>query len=174
MTADEIRDGIAAHIRRAFQNVNRKGGVSLHEADVIDDYGSETQKKQARTLDTENSWEQVPWDDIQHFHWALSFLDPIGFRYYLPAYMVFALHNPNTESAESVIFQLSVGTGNPKNHSTKRFELLNDDQSCAVCEFLRYEVAREQPANPRSSARKALKYWNRFCNRDLRGIGKPN
>ncbi len=61
-------------IREAFKGVSR-GYVTLHEADVIDDYGTPEQRIEARKLDREGSWDRVPDADIERFHWVLSFFD---------------------------------------------------------------------------------------------------
>jgi hypothetical protein len=57
---EERRDALIGQIRKAFTNVSRVGGVSLHEADVIDSYGSRQQRDAARKLDTESVWPCVP------------------------------------------------------------------------------------------------------------------
>src|SRR5207245_238190 len=81
----------------------------LHEALVIDEYGSQQERSAARGLDTERSWEDVSEADIERSDSALSFLDPIGFRHYLPAYMVWTLiHYADSDSmsVDSTIYAL--------------------------------------------------------------------
>jgi hypothetical protein len=79
-TAAEVIDVI----RAAFAGVSREDGVSLHEAEVIDCYGGVEERAQARKLDKDQAWEQIPAADIEEFSNILSFMDPKGFRYIAP------------------------------------------------------------------------------------------
>ncbi len=54
-----MREAIIGRIRTAFHGVKR-GQIAIHEAQVIDDYGSDQARAQARALDTEGSWEEIP------------------------------------------------------------------------------------------------------------------
>lgn len=68
-------------IIEAFDGVSRGNGVTLHEAMVIDDYGSPAERAAARAQDTEDKWQDVPEDDIRFSDAVLSFLDAKGFHY---------------------------------------------------------------------------------------------
>ncbi|MFG6099650.1 DUF6714 family protein [Leptothoe sp. ISB3NOV94-8A] len=68
-------------INEAFDGVAREDGVTLHEAMVIDDYGSPAERAEARAQDTEDQWQDVPEDDIRFSDAVLSFLDSKGFHY---------------------------------------------------------------------------------------------
>ncbi|MEO5726786.1 MAG: DUF6714 family protein [Byssovorax sp.] len=72
--ADEA-EGIIEAIRSAFADVLR-GSITIHEAEVIDRYGSDAEHQKARRLDTEESWERVPDSDIEECAAPLSHLDP--------------------------------------------------------------------------------------------------
>jgi hypothetical protein len=87
---DALRDEIIAEITEAFGGVLR-GRTTLHEADVIDEYGSEEERRAARARDTEQRWQDVPDSDIESYSSVLSFLCPESFRYYVAAYMVWSL-----------------------------------------------------------------------------------
>ena len=98
MTPEEIRawtakmearrDELILLIEQAFDGVSREGGVSLSEAYVIDDRGDEIERAEARLEDTDTRWQDV---DLSGFH-ALDipmfFMDTIGFRYYLPVFLI--------------------------------------------------------------------------------------
>ncbi|MBL0870801.1 MAG: hypothetical protein IBJ18_09530 [Phycisphaerales bacterium] len=79
-------------IHAAFKDVDRTNGISWREADIIDDHGDEYQLAAARARDNEKSWTDLldpqrwPPTDGPRSGWA--FLDPIGFRYYLPVAMI--------------------------------------------------------------------------------------
>ena len=85
---ESLRERIIDQIRLAFAHVSREDGVTLHEAKVIDDYGSADERIAARVLDLDSHWQDVPDHLIEEHQETLCFVDPKGFRYYLPAYMV--------------------------------------------------------------------------------------
>ena len=86
-------DAMLAEIRRVFTTVERGAGVTLHETPVIDSYGSEAARSEARQRDTDQHWWEVrdEWIETNCGIGGLSFLDDEGFRYYLPAYMSYWL-----------------------------------------------------------------------------------
>jgi hypothetical protein len=88
---EERKQALIAEITAAFDGVAREDGVSLHEAGVIDDRGSAEERAEARAKDTESRWQDVPDELIARGHSVLSFLDAKGFRYYIPAYIVWYL-----------------------------------------------------------------------------------
>ncbi len=111
---EQRRTELIAQIRKAFDNVTRLGGVSLHEADVIDSYGSQKEREVARKLDLDRFWWEVPHADIERYPWILSFLDATGFRYYIPAYMTWALtqyEDSGSLSLDMTIYALDCGEG---------------------------------------------------------------
>ena len=79
-------------IHRAFDGVERGRGITLHEATVIDDYGSEEEQRKARELDQETRWQDVP-DSTIAGNFFLGYLDMEGYRYYLPALMSWSIRN---------------------------------------------------------------------------------
>ena len=162
----ERRAALIVQIRKAFADVTRLGGVSLHEADVIDDYGSQQQRKAARELDKDHAWWEVPDVDIARYHWILSFLDGTGFRYYIPAYMTWTLkYYAESESMSGDMTIYTLDCGESLSDSKKQyFRLLNREQSEAVCAFLRF--MEDDPAGMADSdaAFGALKrHWGEFC-----------
>ena len=86
----ERKAALIEEIVAAFDGVSREGGVSMSEAEVIDDYGSDEERATARLSDTEARWQDVP-DEQLALNWPFHFFDPIGFRYYTPAYLVYYL-----------------------------------------------------------------------------------
>ena len=75
-------------LKIAFQGVNREGGVSWSEAQVIDNYGSNEERNIARSSDKDRTWIDLATDpawDVWDCSSNWSFLDKIGFRYYVAA-----------------------------------------------------------------------------------------
>jgi hypothetical protein len=124
---------VVERIERAFAGVRLGAGVSLREADVIDDYGTEADRKKARAQDELEDWKRIPDDLISRYYSCLSFFDAEGMRFHLPAYMRFALrHYKDSDSAsiDSTIFALG--------YDDDRFSLLTAPQRAAVRQFLKF------------------------------------
>jgi hypothetical protein len=141
---------ILEEIRSAFEDVRR--GITLHETEIIDHYGTKKEREAARLKDTDRHWWEVrdEWIDELGGVGGLSFLDPVSFRYYVPAYMSYWLRK--SEEPCFLMFHLE-----PEAHD---FEKLFDfRQRRAVALFLDYVRIRFRDGE----AEKALeKYWNRF------------
>lgn len=109
MTENEVdfelrRDALIAEITAAFDGVEREDGITLHEAEALDDRLSDAEQRAARALDTDERWQDVPDKDIAWCCSALSFLDAKGFRYYFPAFMIYALkHWDDPEDSGSIL-----------------------------------------------------------------------
>lgn len=97
-------DELLAMIERAFDGVERDDGITLHQAVVIDDYGSQEEFDAAAKLDTETRWQDVSDEDIASNPSIYCFLDPKGFRYYLPASMTWAVKNFEKDDDDSGFF----------------------------------------------------------------------
>lgn len=86
-----IRVKLLDEIYRVFAGVNRDDGVSWSQADSLDDWGATVESTMwARKQDTESRWEDLVNDPewiTDKMYGGFCFLDPIGFRYYLPAAM---------------------------------------------------------------------------------------
>jgi hypothetical protein len=163
---EERRAALLEQIRVAFIDVGRDGGVSLHEADVIDDYGSMKERVAARKLDTDCVWRDVPESDIERYFWILSFLDPIGFRYYMPAYMTWTLkhyEHSGSISVDRTIYALDF-SDDLREFAMERYTLMNQEQSEAICAFLRFMEECMSEDSDFNVAHQALeRYWGQFC-----------
>jgi hypothetical protein len=63
---DEIAS-LISQINLAFRDVLRGDGTSLHETIVLDDYGGNAEQQEARALDTDTYWWEIP-DEAMHHH----------------------------------------------------------------------------------------------------------
>ena len=143
---------LIAEIHRAFRGVERGKGVTLHETEVIDAYGSDDERYKARAKDTDRAWEEVQDSWIEEFGGVggLSFLDAEGLRYYLPAYMTYWLRTG--EEPNSLAWHL------------QRIEpgfdlLLLPKQKHVIAKFLDY--ARTAFAS-REAGEALEKHWQQF------------
>lgn len=165
--SDPDAEAIVAEIRTAFCDVQR-GETTLHETDVIDDWGTEEQCAAARKHDTESHWNQVPDEDIDAYPNTLCFLDPVSWRYYIPAFMIWTLRNclsSNSLTSDFTIstFDLSDEHASLSELEMERFGMLTDQQSRAVCKFLRYMAGDENRGDCLVANEALRKYWGRFC-----------
>jgi hypothetical protein len=142
-----VQEVISA-IHSAFKDVTREDAITTHEAEAMDAYSD---RKSARLLDTDKRWRDVPDSAIEECQDVFCYLDPKGFRYYIPAYMIWSLQNYESNSAMSTIYALSAS-------NRDRFGLLDPAQREAICAFLEY-VAESYDDD---SARMALdRYWRK-------------
>ncbi len=171
-TLDEIADAasllLIQQITTAFSEVTREDGTSLHEARAIDDYEGEEGRATARLKDTDTRWQDVSDKLIEYFSDVLSFFDAKGFRYYIPAYMIWSLKNYQTSqswSVDSTIYAFLIYKYDkfPDYDPYHRFRLLNEEQSKAIANFLKFMANYCDDWVDASSANKALsEYWHQF------------
>lgn len=123
-------------ITAAFDGVSREDGISLHAARALDDWHSlEEAKKIGQKMDRDTKWQEVPAEWIMKFHDIFSFLDPKGFRYYVPAYMVWSLKEPKASISNSLNF-LMYALENRDGYYQSHFELLNQEQLEVISDFI--------------------------------------
>lgn len=132
---------LRASIHEAFDEVEREDGISLHEADVIDDYGGELARRKARRLDNEAHWSEVKGDDIERYHWVFSYFDAKGFQYYLPAVMSWAIRGMSqggfdSTSLGSLLYRLTPQKNGSDEIFDQHVSLLNQRQKEVVRLFL--------------------------------------
>jgi hypothetical protein len=93
---------IEALIRRAFRGVSRAGGVSWTESMVIESNGTDADRLEARKQDSDTRWEDLldgpDWADERVSAVGWTFLDPIGFRYYIAPAMIRCVRQDGGES----------------------------------------------------------------------------
>lgn len=150
-------------IRKAFKGVSRGSGISLHQAAAIDDYCTKEEQAEARLLDADTCWEEVPDEWIEKSPSALSFLDSAGFRYYIPAYMMYALRNRHFDgcvTGEFAVYSLAVDApGCPGEFKESKWKDLDGDQRKAIAAFLRF-TANQKNSMCGEHAQQALNdYW---------------
>ena len=166
---DAHRDRLIAEIERVFDDVSREDGITLHEADVIDYYGSEQEMKLARRKDREARWQDVPEEEIEKCYNSLAHLDAKGLRYYLPAFMRWTVRHARDSDSLSSDFTIYILCPNDDKASLsedqlKRFAAFDTHQARSICSFLRFVVEYDGGYLDTCVARQALgQYWGRYC-----------
>jgi hypothetical protein len=160
---------LITEIRAAFDGVSREGGVSLHQCPVLDDHGTAEELAAAARLDTDRDWSEVPDEWIQDRSiGGLAFLDAVGWKYYLPAFMICSIRGWRDDASEVVtwvISNLNSFTPHAMHGDTrKQLASLDGAQRRAVAHFVRFvaelppKVCWEAP-----NARLAYEsFWKRF------------
>ena len=168
--AAEARERVLEQINKSFRGVSREGGVSLHETIAIDNYEGEETRRQQRLKDRDARWEDVPHEHLADVAGVggICFFDPIGWQYYLPAYMTWWLTGGErsvSPAAGSLLYSLDMKPDREDSLDTyhaSRLNALDRAQWQAVAAFLRYVERFGEEACDREIARKALKrLWHR-------------
>jgi len=155
-------------INDAFDGVSREGGVSLHETVVLDDCGSDEERAAARALDTESRWQDIPPTWFQGGVNA-SFMDPIGFHYYAPAFMIFNLkqlgpnHDRSLWTNINIRFHFSPGDdGRMDDWIREKFRLFTPVQGRAVRIFLEFYRDWEDGLYAEEAQEALDWYWGQY------------
>jgi len=148
---------ILSEIETAFHGVPR-GKITLHEADAINCCFSDSERAKERQKDTETQWQDVPDAFIENLPFALSFLCPESFRYYIAAYMKWTLthfRKSHSASINSTIYALSSAV------SDEQFLIFSREQKNAIKHFLEYMALYGEDHADCAQAEFALTYyWN--------------
>ena len=116
---------------------SREGGISWSESVIVDGDGSGRTQEQARTEDTERRWEDLVDDSSWHHEVGMggfSFLDPIGFRYYIAPAMIRCIREGG---GEFISYALTVDG----DFKEERVSLITADQANAIARFVRLMIA---------------------------------
>lgn len=129
VTSDDLLERISS----AFGDALRPGKISRSVAGAVDDEWDvpEARRKDLHERDDDNHWWELTDQDMEHHHGIFPFLDAEALRFYLPAYMSYALRRHRTTSsgiADSVIFACR--------DSRERFALFDGPQMHCVLDFL--------------------------------------
>ena len=140
---DERRQRLLDQIDSAFAGVELGDGVSMHETQVIDDYGTCEQRVAARTPDEKFDWHKLI--DDPEITWLLGaasgmcFLDATGLRFYLPACLSLGVRYPEGgEEVGDMLGSLEFCLAHLSAYSLERLAILTDAQRICVRDVLIY------------------------------------
>lgn len=128
MSSDGIQR-LIQRIERAFDGVPRPQ-ITKSVARGFDDewFLSDERGHELQALDPEQRWQDVTEDDVKSFQEYFTFADAEGWRFYLPAHMVYYLRGFPNYAWDAVYWALSSPGQN--------LELLDAEQRGCVEEFL--------------------------------------
>jgi len=135
----ETVEKVIREIEAAFREVPL-GTITLHAAELMDRYSAtEADRRSARDLDQERDWRDVPDASIRECPNALSFLDPVSWRFYLPAYIRYGLRHLTASCVDAAIYSLDpAGIRQHEPATEERFRTLDSGQARAICAFLAF------------------------------------
>jgi hypothetical protein len=154
---DRERELLLPMVCAAFGDQDLAGGISLQEAEHIDDYempSRDLNDPPSSGFGISGPWHALTQADLEKFSWCnFSFQDARGLRYHIPAYIRSFLEYPENLDPGSLLFALE---------SSHRLEalrgILTPQQKHVIARWLVTQAVPEDWAV--DSARKALKkHW---------------
>lgn len=103
----KIVDDLIDRIQKAFGGIKLADGISLNMTEYYDSYESMPEYLEKAKFDERCDWTAIPGNTLEKFTVTFCFTDAAGFRFYLPAYMIHALRNPET-CDDTVIYALNI------------------------------------------------------------------
>ena len=162
MTKDELISAIES----AFDGVPRPALLTLHVAEAHDgyDYGND---KAHRARDHVGRWQDLPSEHIERCQCALSHVDAVGMRYYLPAYMRWYLRNMESErvTTDHTLYSLDHHRNDPKlaEYHRQRFADFTRQELAACARFVAFCAEADDNVTDTGFARQQLeRYWHQF------------
>ena len=114
-------------------------------------------------LDAKREVENIRWQDLSDDHisrldWLLPFLSPLGFRYYLPAFLLYTLRHIKTSdmATDATLWNLQADE-----LFSERVQLLNVSQQRAVKHFLEFMKEHGDEGCEEDAAEAINGYWSR-------------
>ena len=128
-------------IREAFRNIKLEDGVSLNMTEYNDSSGMVKRFKQLAVNDERDDWQKIDDTTLEEFTVTFSFTDWKGFRFYLPAYMIWMIRHPESLCiiGDNTIYALDPDVILTLYNKTVD-RILDKQQLEAVVQFLQYCV----------------------------------
>ena len=128
-------------IEIAFDATPQPKDITLHVAEAHDDYDYDHDKEH-REKDFIGRWQDVPKEHIKKCQSALSFVDKIGMRFYLPAYMVWYLRSFGSDEgwSDHTLYSLDNHAKDERlaEYHKERFSLFTSEQLRACALFIKF------------------------------------
>jgi hypothetical protein len=140
MNLDLEKNALIQEIHEAFADVDRKGGMSWRDSMLEDMDGAE---HLVTYVDQDARWQDLAEDPT----WnpgpgigGFAFLDPIGFRYHLPAAMIKTIKSGYDEG---ICFHLTVYEEGHKllDYRLNQLSLIDGRQGACIRRFIKYMIA---------------------------------
>jgi hypothetical protein len=126
-------------IQSAFSGVELEDGVSLNMTEYNDSSGCRPEFMERAIHDERHNWSSIPDEVLEQFLATFSFTDLKGYRFYMPAYMIWAIRN--YDRSHSPIGEFTIFAIHPSRHqfdAVPFVEWFTDSQINVMKEFLVY------------------------------------
>lgn len=160
---------VEAAIKTAFRGVVLGKGVSLRQAQAIDDYDRDRPISPAefaaqRRGEIIDDWSLVPLGELE---WAcIPYLDAEGFRYYIPALMLSVLRHYDKSSMRVIgtVSALYPKKDDSWDFHMSKYALLTPAQKSAIAAFLAAlpDLVELQGEDRKTVPRALRNYWHEF------------
>lgn len=149
------RIAVIEGLRQAFASTRLEDGIGLWEAQGIDDHEDQSVCEKYRHTDEKENWQNIPPEVLARCHSSLSFFNPKGMRFHLPAFLMAELNGTLSMGTEFHLVSLS-------DYSIRQMSLLTPEQKRAIAACLwemlddsRFELEHEE------IARALENYWEK-------------
>jgi hypothetical protein len=142
MTDEELK--LIELVQRAFAGVRLDDGESLNMTEYNDSGGCMPEFKVKAQNDERDDWTAIPDETLQRFTVTFSFTDLKGFRFYIPAYMIWTIRNHRTSN--SIIADHTIYAIDPSHYLFKTIPFwhwFTREQVAAIMQFLEYAARNE-------------------------------
>ena len=153
---DDVRNSVMRAIEMAFADNPYPADKGLLHPQCMDD-------EDIRDFYGRTTWLNIPGEVIDRNNASLCFFSPEAYRFYLPAYLIWALRNFDSSDSftvDSTIYSLTPGEGDLRRFSLSKFALLDVDQRRAVLDFLKYLAEHGGGMVDQHAVQKAIAYWS--------------
>lgn len=128
-------------IQSAFSNVKLEDGVSLNMTKYNDSGGSSQEYLTEAIVDERNDWQAISDETLEQFNVTFSFTDVKGFRFYLPAYMIWTIKNHAI--SDNIIADFTIYALKPDHHVFKQakvdfYDWFTAEQLDSIIAFLKF------------------------------------
>ena len=132
---------IIKQIQIAFNGVKLDNGISLNETEYFDSRETNKRFLELSKTDERDDWSKIDDKTLEKFQVTFCFTDVSGFRFYAPAYMIWAIKNfkeSHTIIADHIVWNLD-----PDHYVLKPVgfnKVFNKGQVLSIVKFLEFVI----------------------------------
>lgn len=155
MALTDEEQALVLEIEAAFAGVRLEDGISLNMTEYHDSGGSAPEYATLAKSDEREDWRRIPDATLETFTVTFSFTDLKGFRFYIPAYMRWAVRNHRTSSC--IIGDFMIYALTPTHYifaKTSFKEWFTERQFAAILRFLRFAAGNGGTLDARIAERR--------------------
>ena len=159
-------ENLVSLIDKVFDGVPQPSILTLHVANARDyrDYEHDIEHYRKDHI---GRWPEIPNEHLKKCTSGLSFIDAIGMRYYLPAYMIWTLKNYKDENidCDMVLYTFDNHSKDSRleKYFKERFSLFNDEQMKACALFIKFcSEDTDDYIDKDWATKKYERYWHQY------------